>query len=792
MGRAGNNNEGAGIAVEPRPASASERKEILTMSDLILDFSGPSDPDWKLPPEIERHRGQAFVSPEHRADGGLDLDPLIGFSLSNNLPFESNGDLAAWYDPAPVMFTVTAVRSEQHDHGEAPLIVERQKGIYRSEAEAEAAATELVERFQAQLPELQEKAAALRNHYEQNKDSMTEAQSAKLLGEVELLERKAARAERCAVTCRIDRREIVTLPEATCPGMTEAAKTLSAAIDSGEKIAVFCDYDVDGTTSGEIIRRTLDRYGADTLFEYADASQGFGLTDEFVKKASAEGAKLLVTLDCGSTQVRQIELAQSLGMKVIVVDHHHAASNSAEHHLNPKLYAKQEEMHGFGELIENEAMREATRTYRIDESGEVIYEPGIGGHAEVCSFTITTENIPKMLEVVNEWARKKTNANSPAEIGDRDYKHYWYKEPSRNIWVSERQISPERLARIEEEAKKLGPFTFQKRDYVERGASANTGAQLSWKLAAALELERDGEIQPEHYQEAMYYAGMGCHADMGSPNLIENRCFLWHPSKSVPLPIRRLAERMGENPEHPGTMVATQAILNLPKRTPKVKASDVGRFLAMTDEQEIADWVENANSFYENAKEIRKEIVAKAVEQTGQSSTDPVTGKMIRPDADDQFFAVFKVDGYEDYVGYNGPVTNKVSGLAKKPAIGLTRRGVEEITLPDGSVVKQEIWKGRICSDDDVRALESPEKDPFRARNTPPSPSIMGILSELSPDPEVEGWLQGELTLDNGDTREIRFPADSEDTPVGERVEWLLRRGIGNDGPYWLRTFHRG
>jgi hypothetical protein len=142
-------------------------------------------------------------------------------------------------------------------------------------------------------------------------------------------------------------RSLVPKPEQVMPGMMAAGREIYATAERGEKIAIFGDYDPDGTTGVETLRRAVAAYATDRdqiIVRHARGGR-FGLTVDFVREASEAGATLLITVDCGSADIKQVRYAQSLGMKVIVVDHHLAEedladpskNNPAEHHLNPQL-----------------------------------------------------------------------------------------------------------------------------------------------------------------------------------------------------------------------------------------------------------------------------------------------------------------------------------------------------------------------------------------------------------------------------------------------------------------------
>lgn len=559
---------------------------------------------------------------------------------------------------------------------------------------------------------------------------------------------------------------LIFSPDKTVPGMMDAGSLIADTIDRGEKIAVFCDYDVDGTTAGEAFRRGLSPYGAELHYGWADAQQGFGLTNDFVKEAAEAGCQVLVTLDCGSTQADQVSLAQKLGMKAIVVDHHNVAENPAEFHLNPRLF---------------------------------------------------------------------------------------------------------------------DPVT-----------SENTGAQLAWKLAAAVQTAEEGSSREDHWQEALQLAGMGCLADMGSVVLPENRAFFWSAS-GHPVPgVRALATRLGETAGVPGGMVYTQACMNLPKRTSKVSAAEIGALLACGSEEEAAPLVDKLVAAYEEAKPVKLEMQNRAVAEVGEA--DWSGEEVVRPESD-KFFASVVFDDYPEYAGYTGPVAARVSRGAAKPAVVFSFKGEDEFgqrlykfstrdesgTASDvhigeliedpkiqkactikkkdeaGEIVERPVVGGHAdvisgtCSGEQIDAVTSAMEEwaatkggkdgrkfwskrwdgpdafpserrvsgsrlktieeqavklgPFSSRkqlaakrvrgrddkvasNRELEVTVMGALGPLTEDPEDPRFMVGELTLDNGSHREIRFPADIEDKPVGRMCEWLLKVSGRTNQPYYLRKYH--
>lgn len=109
-------------------------------------------------------------------------------------------------------------------------------------------------------------------------------------------------------------------------GMDKAAEEIKNAIKTGVKIAVYGDYDVDGMTATCILIKYLRSKGADCVYYIPDRiAEGYGVNATAVEKLKGENVGLLITVDSGITAVKETELAKSLGMKVIITDHHECA-----------------------------------------------------------------------------------------------------------------------------------------------------------------------------------------------------------------------------------------------------------------------------------------------------------------------------------------------------------------------------------------------------------------------------------------------------------------------------------
>jgi single-stranded-DNA-specific exonuclease len=106
-------------------------------------------------------------------------------------------------------------------------------------------------------------------------------------------------------------------------GMEAAVKRLLQAIDLGEKIVVYGDYDVDGVTATVLMVQALRALGAKAE-EYIPNrfEEGYGVNNEALDGLAAEGAKLILTVDCGIRSPDEVLHAISLGMDLIISDHH--------------------------------------------------------------------------------------------------------------------------------------------------------------------------------------------------------------------------------------------------------------------------------------------------------------------------------------------------------------------------------------------------------------------------------------------------------------------------------------
>jgi single-stranded-DNA-specific exonuclease len=111
------------------------------------------------------------------------------------------------------------------------------------------------------------------------------------------------------------------------PDMQAAVDRLVAARSNQERITIYGDYDIDGLTATTVLLDAFKDFG----FEHVKAfipnrfTEGYGLTVDAVERIAADGAQLIVTVDCGSLSEKEIIRANELGVDIIVTDHHNVA-----------------------------------------------------------------------------------------------------------------------------------------------------------------------------------------------------------------------------------------------------------------------------------------------------------------------------------------------------------------------------------------------------------------------------------------------------------------------------------
>jgi single-stranded-DNA-specific exonuclease len=120
--------------------------------------------------------------------------------------------------------------------------------------------------------------------------------------------------------------------------MERAAARLADAVQAGERITIFGDYDVDGATSAALLIRLLRDLGQEAGYYIPDRLlEGYGPSGDALVRLRAAGSTLVVTVDCGAQAFEALDMARAAGLDVIVVDHHKCAAELPVAHalVNP-------------------------------------------------------------------------------------------------------------------------------------------------------------------------------------------------------------------------------------------------------------------------------------------------------------------------------------------------------------------------------------------------------------------------------------------------------------------------
>ncbi len=134
------------------------------------------------------------------------------------------------------------------------------------------------------------------------------------------------------------------------PGIQRATEILVAAIQAKTAIVIYGDYDCDGMTGTAILVNGLRLLGADVAYHVPNRLEdGYGLNEAAIRKLAERGKRLIVSVDCGITSVAHAELCQSLGVKLIITDHHTIGDSipDADAVVHPRLPGT---AYPFGEL----------------------------------------------------------------------------------------------------------------------------------------------------------------------------------------------------------------------------------------------------------------------------------------------------------------------------------------------------------------------------------------------------------------------------------------------------------
>jgi single-stranded-DNA-specific exonuclease len=129
----------------------------------------------------------------------------------------------------------------------------------------------------------------------------------------------------------VDPRLAALRPPAGLAGLPTAVARIADAVMRKQRIGVFGDYDVDGVTTAALLTTFLRAVGAEVIVAVASREAGYGFTVSAAHDFAHRGAQLVITGDCGTSDIDSINAAAAAGIEVIVVDHHTVPSAGTQH-----------------------------------------------------------------------------------------------------------------------------------------------------------------------------------------------------------------------------------------------------------------------------------------------------------------------------------------------------------------------------------------------------------------------------------------------------------------------------
>jgi len=182
-------------------------------------------------------------------------------------------------------------------------------------------------------------------------------------------------------------------------GMGEAVLRLADAIERREPVAIFGDYDVDGACSSALLARFLAHHGAPSRIYIPDRmTEGYGPNAAALEMLIREGAKLIVTVDCGTTSFEALETPPRAGIDVLVIDHHQADERlpAASVIVNPN---RQDDVSGQGDLCAAGVVflvlvATARELRRRGHYGQAQSEPALLGDLDLVALATVADVVP--------------------------------------------------------------------------------------------------------------------------------------------------------------------------------------------------------------------------------------------------------------------------------------------------------------------------------------------------------------------------------------------------------------
>jgi len=173
--------------------------------------------------------------------------------------------------------------------------------------------------------------------------------------------------------------------------INEAIELMEKYIDNQERICIFGDYDVDGTTATAIAFTALKTFGANVVYRLPDRiNEGYGISKKAIIEQLAEGTKLFITVDNGIRAIDEIKYARENGAQVIVLDHHQPGEIIPDADVTIDLYIEGETYPFIdltGSALAWKVFSYLLRKYGFDEIADSLIDlAAIGTIADVASL----------------------------------------------------------------------------------------------------------------------------------------------------------------------------------------------------------------------------------------------------------------------------------------------------------------------------------------------------------------------------------------------------------------------
>ncbi|MCM1093456.1 MAG: single-stranded-DNA-specific exonuclease RecJ [Bacteroides sp.] len=194
------------------------------------------------------------------------------------------------------------------------------------------------------------------------------------------------------------------------PDMDKAVNRLNKAMGSKEKIMVFGDYDVDGTTAVALVYKYLQNFYSNIEYYIPTRyDEGYGISTKTIDEAHASGVKLIIILDCGIKAIEEIKYAATLGIDFIICDHHVPDDElpPAVAILNPKLEGSTYPCpHLSGCGVGFKFMQAFARSNDIEEND-------LDNMLDLAAVSIAADIVPMVGEnrIMAYWGLKRLNSN---------------------------------------------------------------------------------------------------------------------------------------------------------------------------------------------------------------------------------------------------------------------------------------------------------------------------------------------------------------------------------------------